>query len=75
MTRRRQSSSGNAGGTSGAAQFLKLEQRLLLLAWLNGLFGFENNRNLLADIKEAAEGFDASDAATSFIGWRHAGTK
>lgn len=40
--------------------FLKLEQRLVLLAWLNGHFGYENNRDLLADMKEAAEGFDAS---------------
>ena len=38
----------------------KLEQRLVLLAWLNGHFGYDNNRDLLADMKEAAEGFDAS---------------
>ena len=42
------------------SSFQKLEQRLVLLAWLNGLFGYENNRDLLADMKEAAEGFDAS---------------
>jgi hypothetical protein len=40
--------------------FQKLEQRLVLLAWLNGHFGYEHNSDLLADIKEAAEGFDAS---------------
>jgi hypothetical protein len=38
----------------------KLEQRLVLLSWLNGHFGYENNRDLLADMKEAGEGFDAS---------------
>src|SRR6266545_6488149 len=60
MGRARASSSGNAGGASRAAQYLKLERRLVLLAWLNGLLGYESNRDLLADIKEAAEGFDAS---------------
>ena len=36
-----------------------LEQRLILLSWLNDLFGYEHNRDLLADIKDSAEGFDA----------------
>jgi len=45
---------------SGTAQYVKLEQRLVLLAWLNDLLGFESNRKLLADMKEAQEGFDAS---------------
>lgn len=44
----------------GEAEYVKLEQRLVLLAWLNGLFGYENNRDLLADMKAAGEGFDAS---------------
>jgi hypothetical protein len=57
---RASSSSGNVGGASGAAQYVRLEQRLVLLAWLNGLLGYENNRDLLADMKEADEGFDAS---------------
>ena len=39
---------------------MKLEKRLVLLAWLNGLFGYESNRDVLADIREAGEGFDAS---------------
>jgi len=30
------------------SSFQKLEQRLILLAWLNGHFGYENNRDLLA---------------------------
>jgi len=49
-----------ARGRNGKAEYVKLEQRLVLLAWLNRLFGYGNNRNLLADMKEAAEGFDAS---------------
>lgn len=49
-----------AGTGNGGQEYVKLEQRLTLLAWLNGLFGFENNRDLLADVSEAAEGFDAS---------------
>ena len=29
------------------SSFQKLEQRLILLAWLNGHFGYGNNRDLL----------------------------
>jgi len=60
MATRRRTSSGNTNIASGSAQYVKLEQRLVLLAWLNGHFGYEHNRDLLADLKEAAEGFDAS---------------
>ena len=60
MARRRLASSDNGGGASSAAQYGRLEQRLVLLAWLNGHFGYESNRDLLADMKEAGEGFDAS---------------
>jgi len=49
-----------ARARSGKPEYVKLEQRLVLLAWLNGLFGYENNRDLLADMQEAGEGFDAS---------------
>ncbi|MDP3096945.1 MAG: DEAD/DEAH box helicase family protein [Syntrophales bacterium] len=45
---------------NGKSEYVKLERRLVLLAWLNGHFGFDNNRDLLADTKEASEGFDAS---------------
>jgi len=41
-------------------QYTKLEHRLVLLAWLNRLFGYESNKALLEDCKETAEGF-ASD--------------
>ena len=40
-------------------QIFGLEQRLLLLAWLNRQFGYEHNRDLLTDTKETDEGFDA----------------
>lgn len=50
---------------NGSPEYVKLERRLALLAWLNGLFGFDNNRDLLADMREAGEGFDAS--GRSFI--------
>jgi hypothetical protein len=50
---------------NGIQQYVKLEDRLVLLAWLNGLFGYQRNRDLLADMRGAAEGFDAS--GRSFI--------
>jgi len=40
-------------------QYGKLENRLVLLAWLNSLLGYERNRDLLEDMKQAEEGFDA----------------
>ncbi|MBP7946058.1 MAG: DEAD/DEAH box helicase family protein [Verrucomicrobia bacterium] len=49
-----------ARASNGSPEYVKLEQRLALLAWLNGLFGYDNNLDLLADVSEAAEGFDAS---------------
>jgi hypothetical protein len=45
---------------NGTSEYVKLEQRLVLLAWLNDRFGYENNRDMLAGMKETAEGFDAS---------------
>jgi len=45
---------------NGKPEYVKLEQRLVLLAWLNGLFGYESNRDLLQDLRESGEGFDAS---------------
>ena len=43
-----------------AEQYTKLEQRLVLLAWLNDLLGYASNKDMLSDTKHAAEGFDAS---------------
>jgi hypothetical protein len=42
-----------------AAKYARLEQRLVLLAWLHDRLGYTNNGELLADIKQADEGFDA----------------
>ena len=42
-----------------STQYIKLEQRLILLAWLNNQFGYKNNQELLQDIRESGEGFDA----------------
>jgi hypothetical protein len=41
--------------------YSELEQRLVLVAWLNSLLGYDSNRDLLSDMRESAEGFDASD--------------
>ena len=38
----------------------KLERRLLLLAWSTQQFGYAKNAEMLADLKQAAEGFDAA---------------
>lgn len=44
-------------GRNGKPEYVKLERRLVLLAWLNGLFGYGSNRELLADLRGANEGF------------------
>ncbi|MBT9258572.1 MAG: DEAD/DEAH box helicase family protein [Clostridiales bacterium] len=44
----------------GIQQYTRLEHRLVLLAWLNSLLGYESNKELLSDCKDVAEGF-ASD--------------
>lgn len=44
---------------NGTQLYTKLEQRLLLVGWLNSLFGYASNRDLLSDTKGVAEGFDA----------------
>jgi hypothetical protein len=49
-------------------QYTKLEHRLILLAWLNSLLGYDSNKEMLADTKKADEGFDAD--GHSFL-YRH----
>jgi len=44
---------------SPTAEYARLEQRLVLLAWLHDRLGYTNNGELLADIKQADEGFGA----------------
>jgi len=43
---------------SPQVEYIKLENRLVLLAWLNNMFGFSSNKELLNDMKQAGEGFD-----------------
>ena len=50
--------SADNGAANGAAQYVKLESRLVLAAWLNDLFGYGSNKELLADMKQGQEGFD-----------------
>lgn len=45
---------------TNSTEYVKLEKRLVLLAWLNDLFGYKGNQELLADGKQADEGFDPS---------------
>ena len=61
-----QSSSGDNTGASSAAQYVKLEQRLVMMAWLNGLLGYKYNRDLLEDMKKVEEGFDASGRSYTY---------
>jgi hypothetical protein len=44
--------------TANTSEYVKLEHRLVLLAWLNSRFGYASNQELLADIRQADEGFD-----------------
>ncbi len=44
---------------SSFQEYVKLEHRLTLLAWLNSLLGYGSNRQLLEDTKNTAEGFGA----------------
>ncbi|MBI4446878.1 MAG: DEAD/DEAH box helicase family protein [Acidobacteria bacterium] len=55
-----------AQARSRTGEYRKLEQRLVLLAWLNSLFGYESNRDLLTDMKDVAEGFDSSGRSYIF---------
>lgn len=41
----------------GVQQYTKLENRLVLLAWLNSLLGYESHRALLEDTQGTEEGF------------------
>jgi hypothetical protein len=52
--------SSSTAAPDGIQQYIKLEDRLVLLAWLNSLLGYKRNKDLLADTKGADEGFDAS---------------
>lgn len=57
--------------SNSSSAYVKLEERLVLLAWLNSLFGYRSNKELLSDLKDAGEGFDSD--GRSFIYYRLAG--
>ncbi len=46
-------------GTRGRRSSLRLEDRLLLLGWMNHLLGYESNRELLEDCKRLSEGVNS----------------
>lgn len=60
MSRARQQPATTANNAASLDQYVKLENRLVLLAWINSLLGYKHNKDLLGDIKGADEGFDAS---------------
>jgi len=47
-----------ARARNSTTTYVKLEKRLVFLAWLNSLLGYESNKQLLSDMKEAEEGWD-----------------
>ena len=55
-----------AGIVSGAQHYTKLEHRLVLLAWLNSLLGYQSNKDMLADTRDVDEGFDASGCSFTY---------
>ena len=55
----RQKSPAPVSRISGIQQYVKLENRLVLLAWLNSLLGYSSNRAMLEDTQTEAEGFGA----------------
>lgn len=46
--------------------YVKLEKRLVLLAWLNSLLGYESNKQLFSDMKEAEEGWDSDGRSSTY---------
>ncbi len=60
MVKQKQLFSSKNISASNATQYVKLEQRLVLMAYLNNLLGYSSNSELLKDIKNCEEGFDSS---------------
>ena len=42
------------------SDYKRLEERLILVAWLNSLFGYEHNRDMLKDLADVGEGVDST---------------
>lgn len=66
MARRKQTPSQQTNNGNDLQQYVKLENRLVLLAWLNSLLGYQNNRQALEDCKGIAEGFGADGRSFLF---------
>jgi hypothetical protein len=43
-----------------SSDYRRLEERLVLVAWLNSLFGYEHNRDMLRDLADVGEGVDST---------------
>ncbi len=41
-------------------EYFKLENRLVLVAWLNSLFGYKSNKKMLEDLADVGEGIDST---------------
>lgn len=67
MSRRRRQSASVTGNAVVPAQYVRLENRLVLLAWLNSLLGYKSNKELLDDTKNTPEGFDSDGRVFSII--------
>ena len=74
MAERKKLSSANTSSLHGVVQYARLEQQLILLAWLNRLFGYNHNRELLADVRDA-EGFDSSGKSSVYHLFESRGNK
>ena len=44
----------------GRRDYFRLENRLVLVAWRNSLFGYEHNRDMLKDLADVGEGVDST---------------
>ena len=42
------------------SDYIRLENRLVLVAWLNSLFGYAHNRDMLKDLVDVGEGVDST---------------
>ena len=61
MARRKQASAQPTNNGNGIQHYVELENRLVLLAWLNNLFGYKSNREMLENCKSVGEGFGADE--------------
>ena len=52
---------------NAANNYARLEQRMSLLAWLQSRLGYDSTSHLLADIKEADEGFNSDGRSYIYV--------